>query len=148
MLGHMSKYFSDFWIFIISYIRCTIQNFQTCNRFCCSLYHQRMPKIDGHCSTGSCRHHWVTGVLCGGGKKRLSSLQPPTPPGGCVSSIHAQTIVTLNTSITTPDALIIPVMSKTIPDTQLMSLVDLGSWLVRWLGICGKAPPCCVYHTC
>ena len=33
----------------------------------------------------------------------------------------------INASITTPDALIIPVMSETIPDTKLMSLVDLGS---------------------
>ena len=57
----------------------------------------------------------------------MSSLQPPAPPGGCVSSICAQTIVTLNASITTPDTLIIPVMSETIPDTQLMSLVDSGS---------------------
>ena len=57
----------------------------------------------------------------------MSSLQPPAPPGGCISSIRAQTIVTLNASITTPDALIILVTSKTIPDTQLMSLVDLGS---------------------
>ena len=57
----------------------------------------------------------------------MSSLQPPTPPGGCVSSVRAQTIVTLNASITTPDALIILVTSETIPDTQLMSLVDLGS---------------------
>ena len=57
----------------------------------------------------------------------MSSLQPPAPPGGCVSSVCAQTMVTLNTSITTPDALIIPVMSETIPDTKLMSLVDLGS---------------------
>ena len=86
-----------------------------------------MPKIDGHCSMGLCRHHRVTGVLRGGGKKRLSSLQPPTPPRGCISSICAQTIVTLNASIPTPDALIIPVTSETIPDTQLMSLVDLGS---------------------
>ena len=57
----------------------------------------------------------------------MSSLQPPAPPGGCVSSFRAQTIVTLNASITTADALIIPVMSKTIPNTQLMSLVDSGS---------------------
>ena len=57
----------------------------------------------------------------------MSSLQPPTPPRGCVSSVHAQTIITLNASITTPDALIIPVTSETIPDTQLMSLVDSGS---------------------
>ena len=90
-------------------------------------YCQRMPKVNGHCSMGSCCRHQVTGVLCGGGKKRLSSLQPPTPLGGCVSSVCAQTIVTLNTSITTPDAPIIPVTSETIPDTQLMSLVDSGS---------------------
>ena len=57
----------------------------------------------------------------------MSSLQPPAPPGGCVSSIRAQTIITLNTSITTPDTLIILVTSETIPDTQLMSLVDLAS---------------------
>ena len=38
MLGHMSEYFSDFWKFILSSIRCTIQNFQTCDRFCYSLY--------------------------------------------------------------------------------------------------------------
>ena len=57
----------------------------------------------------------------------MSSLQPPAPPGGCISSVRAQTIVTLNASITTPDALIIPVTSETIPDTQLMSLVDSGS---------------------
>ena len=57
----------------------------------------------------------------------MSSLQTPTAPGGCLSSIHAQTIVTLNASITTPDTLIILVTSETIPDTQLMSLVDLGS---------------------
>ena len=60
-------------------------------------------------------------------KKRLSSLQNPAPPGGCISPIRAQTTVTLNTSITTPDALIIPVTSESIPDTPLMSLVDLGS---------------------
>ena len=57
----------------------------------------------------------------------MSSLQPPPPPGGCVSSVHAQTIVTLNASITTPDTLIIPVTSETFPNMQLMSLVDLGS---------------------
>ena len=57
----------------------------------------------------------------------MSSLQPPALPGGSVSSVRAQTIVTLNASITTPDALIIPVTSETIPDTQLMSLVKLGS---------------------
>ena len=90
-------------------------------------YHQRMPKIDGHRSMGPCCRHRVTGVFRGGGKKRVSSLHPPTPPRGCVSSVRAQTIVTLNASITTPDTLIIPVMSKTIPDTQLMSLVDSGS---------------------
>ena len=57
----------------------------------------------------------------------MSSLQPPTPPRGCVSPVHAQTVVTLNIYITTPDALIIPVTSKLIPDTPLMSLMDLGS---------------------
>ena len=57
----------------------------------------------------------------------MSSLQTSIPPGGCVSSVCAQTIVTLNASITTPDALIIPVTSETIPNIQLMSLVDLGS---------------------
>ena len=57
----------------------------------------------------------------------MSSPQPPAPPGGCISSVHAQTIVTLNASITTPDALIILVTSETIPDTRLMSLVDSGS---------------------
>ena len=57
----------------------------------------------------------------------MSSLQPPAPPGGCVSSLRAQTIITLNASITTPDALIILVTSEAIPDTQLMSLVDSGS---------------------
>ena len=57
----------------------------------------------------------------------MSSLQLPTPPRGCISWVRAQTIVTLNTSITTPDTLIILVTSKTIPDTRLMSLVDLGS---------------------
>ena len=57
----------------------------------------------------------------------MSSLQTPAPPGGCVSSVRAQTIVTLNTSISTPDALIILVTSETIPDTRLMSLVDSGS---------------------
>ena len=45
---------------------------------------------------------------------------------GCISPIHAQTIITLNASITTPDALIILVTSKSIPDTPLMSLVDSG----------------------
>ena len=57
----------------------------------------------------------------------MSSLQPPAPPGGCVSSICAQTIVTLNASITTPDAIIILITSKSIPNMQLMSLVDSGS---------------------
>ena len=33
----------------------------------------------------------------------------------------------INASITTPDTLIIPVTSETIPSTQLMSLVDSGS---------------------
>ena len=90
-------------------------------------YHQRMPEIDGHCSPSPHCHHGVTGVFCRGGKKRLSSLQTPAPPGSCVSSVCAQTIVTLNASITVPDALIIPVTSKAIPDTRLMSLVDSGS---------------------
>ena len=45
----------------------------------------------------------------------------------CISTVRAQTTITLNATITTPDALIIPVTSETIPDTQLMSLVDLGS---------------------
>ena len=57
----------------------------------------------------------------------VSSLQHPTPPGGCISPVRAQTTITLNASITTPDALIIPVTSKSIPDTRLMSLVDSGS---------------------
>ena len=57
----------------------------------------------------------------------MSSLQPPAPPGSCISSVCARTIVTLNASITTPDTLIILVTSETIPDTQLMSLVDSGS---------------------
>ena len=86
-----------------------------------------MPEIVSHRSPSPHRHHPVAGILLGGGEKRLSSLQPPTPPGGCISSVCAQTIITLNASITTPDALIIPVTSETIPDTQLMSLVDLGS---------------------
>ena len=89
-------------------------------------YRQRMPEIIGHCSLSPRRHHGITGVFCGGGKKRLSSFQTPTPPGGWVSSVHAQTIITLNTSITTPDALIILVTSEMIPNMQLMSLVDLG----------------------
>ena len=54
----------------------------------------------------------------------MSSLQPP---GACISSVRAQTIVTLNASITTPDTLIILITSETIPDTWLMSLVDSGS---------------------
>ena len=66
-------------------------------------------------------------IFCRGSKKRLSSLQHPTPPGGCASPVHAQTTVTLNPSITTPDTLIIPVTSELIPDTPLMSLVDSGS---------------------
>ena len=57
----------------------------------------------------------------------MSSLQPPAPPGGCISPVRAQTTVTLNASITTPDTLIIPVTSESIPDTPLMSLVDSGS---------------------
>ena len=91
-------------------------------------YHQRVPKIVGHRSPSPHSHHGITGVFCGG-KKRLSSLQPPSPPGGCISSVHAQTIVTLNASITTPDTLIIPdlVTSEMIPETSLMSLVDSGS---------------------
>ena len=44
-----------------------------------------------------------------------------------MSPIRAQTIITLNASITTPDTLIIPVTSELIPDTPLMSLVDSGS---------------------
>ena len=60
-------------------------------------------------------------------KKRLSSLQHPAPPGGCISPICAQTTITLNASITTPDTLIIPVTSKLIPDTPLMSLMDSRS---------------------
>ena len=54
---------------------------------------------------------------------------PPDPctSWGCTPSVCAQRIITLNTSITTPDALIILVTSETIPDMQLMSLVDLGS---------------------
>jgi len=60
-------------------------------------------------------------------KKRLSSLPNPAPPEGCVSTGHAQTIVTLNASTTTPDALIIPVTAESIPNTPWMSLVDLGS---------------------
>ena len=76
---------------------------------------------------GLCCRHGVTRVLRQGGKKRLSSLQHPAPPGGCISPVRAQTTVTLNASITTPDALIIPVTSESIPDMPLMSLVDSGS---------------------
>ena len=90
-------------------------------------YLQRVPKVYSHCSQSPCCHRGVTGVLHGGGKKRLSSFQPPTPPRGCVSPICAQTIVTLNASITTPDTLIILVTSESIPDMPLMSLVDSGS---------------------
>ena len=90
-------------------------------------YCQRVPEIISHCSLSPCRCCRIAGVFRGGGEKRLSSLQTPTPPSGCVSSVHAQTIVTLNASITTPDALIILVTSKTIPNMPLMSLVDLGS---------------------
>ena len=81
----------------------------------------------GHHSPSPHHCHRITGVFHGGGEKRLSSLQTPTPPGDCISSVCAQTIITLNASITTPNALIIPVTTETIPDTPLMSLVDLGS---------------------
>ena len=90
-------------------------------------YHQGVPKIIGHHGPSLSRHHRITGVFRGGGEKRLSSLQTPAPPGGCISSVRAQTMVTLNASITTPNALIIPVTSEMIPNMPLMSLVDLGS---------------------
>jgi len=57
----------------------------------------------------------------------LSSPPNPAPPEGCISPVRAQTIITLNASITTPDALIIPITADPIPDLPLMSLVDSGS---------------------
>ena len=56
----------------------------------------------------------------------MSGLQNPTPPGGCASPVHAQTIVTLNTSITTPDTLIILITSESIPNTPLTFLWTQG----------------------
>ena len=38
MIGHISEYLYNFSHFILPSIRCTIQNFQTCEQFCCSLY--------------------------------------------------------------------------------------------------------------
>src|SRR6266481_2914164 len=43
MLEHMSEYLYDFTEFIFASIRCTIPNFQTCERFCCSLYPPPFP---------------------------------------------------------------------------------------------------------
>ena len=43
MIGHLGKYLCNFSHFILPSIRCTIQNFQTCERFCCSLYRLSYP---------------------------------------------------------------------------------------------------------
>ena len=53
--------------------------------------------------------------------------KPLHPPPGAVSHQFVHNLFTLNASITTPDVIILPVTSKTIPDMQLMSLMDLGS---------------------
>ena len=38
MIGHIGEYMYNFSHFILPSVRCTIQNFQTCEWFCCSLY--------------------------------------------------------------------------------------------------------------